>query len=850
VKRLVFIVLLLLPACSSAQVIRWQDYCDRTFVYQISNKESKRLIKSKPEDSLVLKMLHTPVAAFTGEWMEQPKQGHFIFANINRNKVGYRYVPVMPFQVFLFKQYGVLSLQVIDDKGNIRDNAKVRIRGGLFDRKVYFDKISRTYSVDEDSKKTNRLLTVELDGFEAIFDLAKHIVNPTWYSSNRYDNRPDFYSYMITDKNKYKPGEKVRFKSYSLSSRKRPLKKELEIWLQTEQYSMHYKKIATILPYHAGGYADEIVLHDSLKLRIDNNYNIQLREKSGRIVANTSFRYEDYELYDSRIETKLSSSEHYFPDTNTVEIKAIDANGLLLQDVKAEILVKRNVVLNSYTPLLVLSDTLMFRNIDLDNDKPSTVDIPPEIFNQSDCRYELVVTVRSYDNQVLSSRNSAVFFKSRQDISCSTHNDSICFEYYVQGKKVAAKAEIWYNDSAVRKTVNMPYSEPFNQATKRYTVRIPESSYSKTIETKQINPQLNIEGGIILDSFNVKLLNPLKLELSWYIYQGNILIEKGSGKEFDFKYPDTNLDAVHYVEIFYFMGEKEHAYRRTFVPKVDFLDVNIDLPERIYPGQTLEANISVKDNMGNPVGNVDLTAFANNSQLNYYVPDLPSYSAEPQSREQRSSYSVDKKHYSFNSPLDYSKWHKIAQLDTMKYYQFTYPWNKMFVHKIDTPDSTAQFAPYVMKNGEAINIYVIEQNSTPVYFLWTNNPKQYSFTVPDAKLRKITLRLHDRALILDSMSFEKGKKTIFSIDIDHLPANVKTIKLDTRDKYKRYHFTDKESFTYKDYISQIPVINTCDFTYLKDENTIYPVYHFCFGKSASKFWQDLFRRGTCNMSMA
>jgi hypothetical protein len=639
---------------------------------------------------------------------------------------------------------------------------------------------------------------------------------------------------MITDKNKYKQGENVRFKSYALSGQKRPLKENLEVWLQTAA-NYKYKKITTISPYHDGGYAGEILLHDSLELRLDKNYNIQLREKTGRIVANTTFKYEDYELFDSRIETKLNSFNHYNPDTNKIEIKTVDANGLYLQDMKAEIIVMRNKVLNSYTQLLILPDTLMFKKIDLANDKPTITDIPPELFGESNCSYDVFVKAYTYDNQVLSSRNSATFFKSKYDISYSTHDDTICFNYTEQGKNVCAKAEFWYNNSKERKIIELPYKEQFNQSIKQYNIKVTESAYIKTIETQHINSLLNIDGGIVSDSFNVKLINPLNIELSWYIYQGNTLLEKGSGKEFDFKYPNTNLDFTHYVEIFYFMGESEHVYRRTFVPKTEFLNVDIDLPERIYPGQTLNATITVKDNMNKSVKDVDITAFAYNSQLNYNVPDLPYYGATPQSREQRSSYSIDKKkHSSFNTPLDYKYWNKTAYLDTMKYYQYTYPWQKMFIHTINTPDSATQFAPYVMKNGQAIDIYVIEKNGYPIYFSWTNQTKSYSFVASDTAKQKITLRLHDCAIVFDSMSFEKGKKTILSIDIDHLPPNVRIIKLDTRDKYGNYHFTDNEKNSYRKLISKIPVDEHYNFTYLKHENEIYPVFHKCLQKYNSE----------------
>jgi hypothetical protein len=823
----VAVVLWLFPCYAGAQNIRWQDYPDRTYVYEITNKEAEKLIKSEARDNLILKMLHTPAGSFTGTWEERPKQGHFIFANIHQNQVGYRYVPVMPFQVFLFKEYGVLTLQVVDAEGKIRDDAKVKIKGHwrLFDTGVYFDKASHTYTINDDSEKENRLLTVELDKFTVLFNLSKHFINP-WYGGYDYsDDGHDFYSYMITDKNKYKPGETVRFKSYALSERRRPLKEPLEVWMRTVNYS--FKKITTLSPYHPGGYAGEIQLHDSLKLRLDQHYDIQLRNKQGRMVAHVGFKYEDYELYDSRIETKLKTVSHYFPDTNRIEIKTVDANGLFLQDMKAEVLIKRGGVLNSYTDVLMLPDTLMYKVIDLANDKPTLVDIPPTLFGESNCSYGVFVKANTYDNQLLLSQQSATFYKLKHDLISSTRNDTISFHYQVLGKDETVQAELSYNDSKEIRTIELPYEEPFNQTIKSYNFRIIDSGYRKSFETGRMGAQLDIAGGIAADSFNVKLINPLNLELSWYIYQGNLLLEKGSGTSFDFKYPNTNLEVTHYVEIFYFMGDTEQAFRRTFVPKTEFLDVNIDLPDRVYPGQTLDATITVKDNMGKPVKDVDLTAFAYNSQLGYNVPDLSYYGRSPQTREQRSSYSINEKKYAFNVPLDYVYWNKTAGLDTMNYYQFTYPWGKLFRYTVDTPDSTTQFAPYVMKDGQAIDIYVIEQNEKPIYFSWTEQPKGYSFLTSDTVSQKIALRLHDRVILMD-LFFKRGKKTILSIDIDHLPVFARVIKLDTRDEYGDYHFTSEEKRVYQHYISRIPVHIAYDFTYLKYYNTIYPVFHKCF----------------------
>lgn len=831
----ILVLSLIIPVLIRAQVINWESKSDRTYVYEISNKNAEKLLKSNPSDSVLLKILNEPIDFYYEKWEKQPNQGHFIHANIIKNKVHYSYEPVVPFQVFLFKEYGILSLQVIDAEGNIRSDAKVRIRGSwrLSDSPVSFDKESQTYRIDDWSEKTNRILTVELDKFNAIFDLEKHLVNP-WYD-NSYSGggySPSFYSYMITDKNKYKPGETVRFKSYALSNRKRPLKKALEVWMSTGDYK--YKKITSLEPYHEGGFAGEVELHDSLELRLDRSYNIQLKDDKGRVVANTSFKYEDYELFDSKMEVQIEKRVQYYPDTNKVEIKVMDTNGLLLQDVKADIYIKRRSVSNIYTDLFIMPDTILHEQITLDNISPTVFNIPPSLFGESDCTYELEVLVFTIDNQRLEYRNTISFFRSHQDFVYSTRGDTIRFEYKELGVTKNVKARLTYNRSEDGKLVDLPYEEAFNQTLYSYDFELPDSTYRKSIYIRNVYDSLDIQGGISVDSFNVKLVNPLNLELSWYMYQGNILIGKGSGKEFDFKYSNTELDVMHYVEIFYSMGEEEHAYRRVFVPKTEYLSVDVDLPERIYPGQKLDATITVKDNYNNPVKNVDLTAFAVNSQLNYYVPDLPYYGAAPKTREQRSSYSIEEKDsWYMATDLDYTYWNKMANLEAMPYYQFTYPRKGMFTYTVATPDSTTQFAPYVMKGGEVVDIYVIEKNGYPIYFSWTQQPQGYSFIGSDTTKQRISLRLHDRVIILDSIRFEKGKKTILSLDMDYLPYNARAVELNNRDKEDRLIFTDREINTYKYYISRIPVDRKSSYTYLKQENKIYPIYHSCLNSFTS-----------------
>ncbi len=814
---------------SANQAVDWPDRPARTFVYQISAKEAEKLLRSTPSDSLALRMLHTPAGSFEKEWDAQPEKGHFIFAQIERNRIHYNYVPVMPFQVFLYKEYGTLALQVVDGAGEVRDNARVRIlKGGLFPVRVSFDPDSKTYRTEEYSEQTLRILTVEVDDFRAVFDLHKHLVNPSWYGRGE-GRTPDFYSYMVTDKNRYKPRETVRFKSYALGGNRRPIKKPLEVWMRDGEGK--YRKISELPPYNPGGFAGELYLHDSLRLKLDRTYPVQLRDSHGRTVASAMFRYEDYELFDNALKVELKEKVHYAPDTNRLEIRATDANGLPLPDVKADVSVLRRSVSRSHTDVLVLPDTLMHRRLELLNDGPTTVEIPSSVFGKADGRYEVVAELVSYDNQRLKASAQASFFYSRQRVEAATSNDTITFTYHDGGNTLPAGATLSYNDEKTGKQVTLPYRERFDQHLRSYNFVMETPSLTQRIATADIDTNLDAQGEIDRDSLRIRLINPLGLDLSWYIYKGNVLIDKGSGDSLDLRMGNIDPDMVHYLEVFYNIGGQDRTFRRTFSVEKERLQVDLEIPQRVYPGQTIDAEVRVKDSFGLPVRGVDLTAFAYNSLLNYLVPDLPYYGQQPQGREQRSSYSIKDKYYDLSAPLDYGYWRTRAGLDTMMYYRFAYPREGMFRHTVAAPDSLTQFAPYVFQKGASVGIYAIEDNGRPIWFSWTGNPRAYSFPAADTIKHRLMLRLHDRALLLDSISLERGMKAILSLDLDHLPKNVRTVPLDTRDMYKAYHLTTEEQRNYSRLICRLPTDG--NEAWLRRGDTGWLIYHPLLSKAGS-----------------
>lgn len=825
-----YIILSLSSAINSnAQTIDWDLGPQKSFVYEISNKEAQKLLTSSKADTIFKGLLNRVIDTFdikTG-WNDRPRKGHFILVSIHKNKIHCEYTSVFPYQVFLLKEFEVLALQVLDLEGNIRSDAKVKL--GL--KKIRIDTLTMTYRMENEwFTGNNRYVTVELEGFRSVFNIEKHEV-PSWYDDYYYnsDEGPDFYSYMITDKNRYKPNENVRFKSYALSGGRIPLRKELEVWLFENSKP---KKVGLVNPQRPGSYASEIHLHDSLKLTLDKYYTLQLREKNGRIVASCNFKYEDYELFGNKLEVELKADRQFHPTDNELTIKATDVNGLMLKDATAEIVVTTNAIRETFDPVVILPDTILYKRMMLDPAVPTLIRIPSSLFGKSNTAYNVDVVVTNSENQRIKQSVSAVHFFSEYEITTRFSNDSIVYELQSSGvvlKNVPAKIVHSDLDSL---SVQLPFKEKINPIITH--VRIETNLASRDFSMRNLIPTLEITGGIMKDSFNVVLNNPQKIEASWYIYQGNDLLSRGSGTTMEFKSSIIDRTRTYTVELLYSFGGQENIKTKEYPFMDDILNVSINLPDKVYPSQSVEALIKVEDQEGRPVSNVDLTAFAVTSKLGYSTPTLPYYGSSSTGRSRNTNFSkedINKRIAILD--LEYNTWEKRARLDTMKYYQFTYPYSGQFSYSYAIDDS-AQFAPYVMKDGMAQQIYVIEVNRNPVYYSWVTMPTSYSFYISSQKKSSITLRLHDRVLILDSIRFEPGKKTILSIDIDHLPKGVKVIKLIEPKKKRKLRrppgFTPTESNRYTQFIAGFKTLSTKG--YLESEAGFVPLF---YGQANSNF---------------
>lgn len=776
-----------------AQNTKWNNAPGTGFVFQITNNEAERLLTKSGSDTIIHSLLHTGIDTFDVNkgWISRPDKGHFILVRIIGNKLHCEYTSVFPYQVLLLKEYNALTLQVLDLDGNVRGDAKVKLKA----RRIRFDRQSMTYRIENDwFGGLSKTVTVELDGFRSVFNIEKKDV-PSWSNDYHTDDGPDFYSYMITDKNKYRPGERARFKSYALTGSRRPIRRDLELWLLNGERPI---QLGTVSPHRPGSFVGEVHLHDSLKLVLDRVYSLQLWEKNGRVVSNCAFRYEDYELNGNEIQIEIASPTHFHPASNYFTISATTENGLRLKDARATVTILTRDIREIFQPLIILPDTLMAKELSLDPDGPTAVEIPSRIFDKSNTSYYVDVSVVNSQKQRMERSLTASHYFSRYELTATYSNDSIVYRVLDNGVPLNdLPAKIFYDNAVEGRDIILPYKEKINPT--RSLITVHTDRVSRTIRLAGMLPKFRIKGGIQKDSFNISVENPQAIQVSWFIYQGSNLLQKGFGTEIAFKSRIEDRSETYYVELLYSFAGSDHITSRNFEFREASLDIALHVPDKVYPGLKVDALVEVTDDEGNAVSGVDLTALATTAKLDYHLPVLPYYGSTSYARSEAATYMKHElRKRSAILDLDYNRWASRARLDTMKYYQFAYPDRRFFFHQEDIADST-QFAVFVMENGMAKEIFVIEVDQRPVFYAWTNQPAGYSFYVEPGKPKKVTLRLFDRVLILDSMSFEAGKKTIFSIDLNELPEGVSvhkiapvTVKKGKRTRRTLWQFTQTE----------------------------------------------------------
>jgi TonB-dependent SusC/RagA subfamily outer membrane receptor len=820
----VLMLLLLTPNILGQKLIDSRQSSYHTYIYRLTNQEAEKIYR---KDLMVVEptWFHSLVDSFAtdSEYTGKLPAGHYLKTHAGRNQQKFELYTVPGFDLQVLNNNTDLCIQVYDLKGQMITDAivKIGLKNLRFDKKTqsYVDKKSNRkgllkvshhgftgfYPLERQINKSgfrrkldavlwrtplkyawrpiDYILFLPVDGVKSIknrwpqgriyqtkrfFEESYHKVACLFddYHCDDYSTRSrkeKYNGYMVFNKPKYQPGDTVKFKSFIVTKKGKPVNTPADVVLYNGQREI---KLTRLQPYAPGGFETQFQLHDSLNLRLDRFYALYLKRNKEKSYITNSFKYEDYELKGIKLMVRAKDLIHYKGKSLILFAKGTDANDLNLQDGRLEIVARTVSHSAAFIPLTFFPDTLILLKKELSKSGETEIIVPDSLFPAANFTYDVEVRLLTSDNETLKETRRIDYYHTLKEIKTELQNDSIVFTCYVNGDAVQKEVSVSSSDKFGNNTELFKAVTPCKAALNAYYSYyiVKTDSLTKTVDLSALPSLLQCYSDRTNDSVFITVDNPRELPFTYTIYKRNNEIARGYADSLKLAKNVPSLQN-YFVSLRYLWGGEiqEETFKIPYLDKA--LSINILQPRLVYPGQKSTIEIEVTNAEGKPVSDVDLTAYGLTTKFNHAAPTLPYLGKERKNKTVINNFHFSNQKTEPHSglPLNYPQWKALASLDTIEYYKFIYPGNDIYRFEYETTDSIAQFAPFVVSKGGIEPVHVIYLDNKPVYFSWTTNLQPYSFKV-DSGYHKVKLRTPQRIITIDSLFFNPGKKLIFSID--------------------------------------------------------------------------------------
>ena len=753
---LIFLYIILQQEGISQTLLDSRQTSYYTYIYKLTEVEAKKIYKKDlwVVDQSYFHSLVDSIPTDSSYDIELPF-GHYLKTYTEKNKLKFSITTIQDFDVQIVNNNTDLNIQVYDSAGNIIKNARVL----ALRKRLHFDEKSQSFR-DRKSNRQG-LLTVNVDGFSTYYRLdreyenswikrnsrkvlygipVKYVWKPvrfiiylpidgvksisrgytqgTIYRSKNFFEKAyhnvacifdeyhcNFYynnrfaqkhkGYLVFNKPKYLPQDTVKFKAFVVNKNGKPIKKELNVVVGDYH---KYTKITSLKPFRDGAYAYEFYLNDSLELKLGGSYEVSLQVNDRKEFMSEYFRYEDYELSKIKLELSANSKGQYKGKSFAISAKGTDENDLNLLDAKVEVLVKFGDAFSFYDEHVFVGDTLLLLEKTLDVQKPTEFIIPDSIFPAADISYEAIVRMTTSDNELVTETLKVLYHHHDMKIDHTLHGDSLHLSFTIDDVEKAIAAKIYGVDNFGNKTIQKPTSLPASIMVNPYfsDYVVQNDSLSVTIPVAEELSLIQCLSERSKDSVHILIQNPRNITFNYFVYKKNKEQLRGFGKSFKTKFK-TSSSQNYFVSIQYLWGGKiaEENYRIPYNSKE--LKINVTQPAIIYPGQKSNIEIEVVNKEGNPVPDVDLTAYSYTKKFNESAPEIANLGKPKKNKVIINNFRFESNQKDDHSEinLDYKTWKTLAGLDSIDYYQFIYPENKIYQFTHTPTDSISQFSPFV-----------------------------------------------------------------------------------------------------------------------------------------------------------
>jgi hypothetical protein len=776
-----------------------------TYVFKISNEQLKSCYTNKYYFDNLEASLVNPLDSFLTDsgLKKELRPGAYLYVSAHDNYLHYELNTFISFDACLYNNKHDLCLFVYNKiTGKPIENALIQIEN----KKINYDSASKNYNL-RFSHKTG-LLSVYVNDeaifysinrassyntfrrsvkikTTAFFKKARLPFNRFYYrlrysgpsqdiskTSYRYNYTPKYTGYIAFNKPKYLPNDTVKVKAFFLKGKSKTLNRDLKVFLCKKNYAENARQITWLKPLTKGAYSFNFVLGDSLQL--NNFYTLFFLDKKNEIyIMGKDFYLEDYQLNETSYEFKSEKIEYNRGEPVTFYASGKDANNMNLLDARVSVKVKVKMIDTFISDSVFVPNILWVHEQKLDPIGETKITLPDSLLPEASLQILTEVVFNNSNNESHDTTLTLTYSGEREYLRSKLEGNFVKAELIINGKPAQGKGFLLKdkaNGFTQKEEISFPYTETLDNTVKKYFFQ--KNRINAEYNPSKENSQVSCSTLRTIDSVFISISNPRHLPIEYSIYKnGREETETGSVFELDRKISDNSHNSYILYYHYLWCGEPVSENRNILLFKNN-LHVEIDQPEKIFPGQKSQVKIKVTDVSNEPVAGVNITAGAINNQFGISsIPGVPYLGKSIRTMECSNSFSLSRRGFSGFKKLD-EKWQKKMCLDTMPYYKFIYP-DKGICYNYDTlKTNTAQVSAFIYKDGFQLPVYLVYIDYRPVYCYNSTNADEYTFTAFPG-YHTITLRGYDKIYTLDSILLKQGYKLDLSMDAAHLPACVK-----------------------------------------------------------------------------
>lgn len=722
-------------------------------------------------------LLHTQVGQFLrGQEIPVLPRGNYMIVRTEGNQLSFteHIVDDLLFDLVPGKR---VMLLFYDSLGNMVRDAQVRRRVG----KIPFDEKTQTYSARK--LRDGQVIEVEHTGvYHYIeFEKGQRYDNPGFwqrvgyqirYGWRRWLPRERSYSgFMVFSKPRYKSNELVQLKAYVSDGRGKPYSRALDVRLRNHSLRLD-TVLARLEPYRPGMYAYAFRLTDSLKLRLDQPYEIVLQttDAERKYTLSGGFRHEEYELKSLRFTIGSERSTYTYGDSIKLTLKATDENDMAVYDGRAEIVVVPDraigrSVLKGVDSAFV-PDTLWRQQVDMSGLSEKEILLPDSTFPQGvSTAYEVKATFLNADNEKVEASRAISFEPVAYRIDFSVEKGLLRIEQWHNGKSLPGGAQLIVRGKEgaelYRDSIDLPYGLPLHWAGTTYEVNTihTQGSYEVTSAGDVLLPNMYR----LNDSVFVHVDNPSGIPFWYHIRRGKTDIAYGRADSLRFAGKDAK-GTGYAVYLSYILGDEAKTQEQALPFSQKNITLEVEASTVVYPGQQSQITAIVNDWKGRPVADADITAYAYTTKFDQNTPSVRSYGkARYAKRFKNTVYDADE--YSMtnrNVEMDWNRWRGLMGLDTIAYYEFLYP-EDHYLYSRPAPGGITQFSPYVVVDGRIEGVHLLWIDGVLRYIKQAQQLDRYVFDV-EPGIHTVRMRTADRDVVVANLPLFSSRHTILSVN--------------------------------------------------------------------------------------